>query len=357
MSLSQEKKSMANFVKINKEEYKELLNKTLFKTFFHDLAWHEFLEQQFKWLRFEYYLYKPASPDASQGGGEAVLPLAKFKVFGKEKLISLPFCEYGGSLPLREEIDFEEFEKDALSEFGKNIKIKFHPQILKFYEVEPRKTPRKTRKILRGSTSTYWIENLKKLTEQELSKSFRKTLRHSIRNAEQQDLQIKRCSDLKELRQFYNLYVANLKQKKTVPYPLSVIKYLYQNPATEILLVLYKDKIIAGSLFLQYDKFIHYFLGASNYKCRNIGANYLILWEKIKSLIGKDLIFDLGASPTGSNLEIFKRGWGGKEYPILQIGTKRSEENLRSSKLRNIWGLLPNFLIKKLSSKLIKYRL
>jgi hypothetical protein len=310
---------MANFVKINKDEYKELLNKVQFRTFFHEVDWHEFLEKEFKWLKFEYYLYKD----------ELLLSFGRVG----DKLISLPFCEYGGPLPLKKEINFEEFEKDVLSEF-QNIKIKFHPKV---HSKE-------------SNIITYFIENFDKF-------SFRKTLRHEIRNAEARNLEIKKCNNPKELESFYNLYVASLKRKKTVPYPFSVIKFLNGQPNTEILLALYKQKIIAGSLFLRYDKFVHYFLSASDYKYRDFGANYLILWGKIKSLIGKDVILDLGASPKGSKLEIFKRGWGGTEYPIYQIGIKRTEEKFRSSKLRNIWGLLPNFVIKRLSRYLIKYRL
>lgn len=325
---------MKKFQKIeNKKELQNLLDKAIFKTFFHDLKWQEFLEREFKWLKFEHYLYKD----------ELLLSFARFKVFTGEKLVSLPFCEYGGPLPLKKEIDFKAFKQDILGEF-QNIKIKVHP------EIKPGS--------LDSDSSTYWIEKLDKLSEEELLASFRKTLRHSIRNAEQYGMEIKKCSDLSELKQFYNLYVANLKKKKTVPYPYSIIKFLYNSSDTEILLAWYKKKIIGGSLFLHYDGFVHYFLSASDYEYRDLGAIYLILWEKIKKSLGGDYrIFDLGAIPKGSSLEIFKRGWGGKEYPILQIGIKRTEEGLRSSKLRNIWALLPNCVIKKLSPKLIKYRL
>ena len=44
---------MRNFQKIeNKEEVRNLLDKVLFKTFFHKLEWQEFLEKEFKWLKF-----------------------------------------------------------------------------------------------------------------------------------------------------------------------------------------------------------------------------------------------------------------------------------------------------------------
>jgi len=336
------------FKKLSKQEYKDLFNTALFSTFFHAPEWQDFLEKEFKWLKFEHYLYKPAR----RGGGDEFL-----LSFGRvgNKLISLPFCEYGGPLPLKDNIDFRNFEKDVLKEF-KNIKIKFHPKILDYFNISNKRSDQ-TSEAIKHQTLTHWIENLKNISEQELLSSFRKTSRHEIIHAQESGLEIKKCENLKELKRFYNLYTANLKRKKTVPYPFPVIKFLYEQPDTEILLALIGNKIIAGSLFLNYSGFVHYFLNASDYKYRNFGVNYLIIWEKLKDLIGKNVIFDFGASPRGSNLEIFKRGWGGKEYPILQIGIKRTEEGLRSSKLRNIWGLLPNWLIKKLSPKLIKYRL
>jgi len=311
--------------KINKKEYKELFEKADFKTLFHNPEWHEFLEKEFKWLKFEYYLYKD----------ELLLSFGRIG----DKLVSLPFCEYGGPLPLKEKVDFEKFKKEVLDDF-KNFKIKFHP------------------KVLTGESdmSTYWID-LKNKSEQELLSSFRKTLRHSIRNAQGKSLEVKKCFDLDELKEFYGLCVANMKRRKTVPYPFSVVKFLYNSPDTELRLAFYKGKIIAGDLFLNYGKFVHYFLGATDYKYLNLGANYFILWEKIRSLLGKDVIFDLGAAPKSSQLETFKRGWRGKEYPILHLGIKRSEESLRSSKLRNIWKLLPNFVIKLISPYFIKYRI
>ncbi len=329
MNLRAENKFMKNFRKISKKEAADLYNKALFKTFFHSPGWQDFLEKEFKWLKFENYLYK----------NELLFTFANTGV----KLISLPFCEYGGPLPLLQKADFENFNKDVLEEF-KNIKIKFHPLVFGGND---------TVDVL-----THFIEDLDKKDEEIVRVSLRKTLRHSIRNAQENKLEIKKCSNLEELKKFYDLYISVLKRKLTVPYPFSLIRFLYAQPETEILLAFYKNKIIAGDLFLHYDGIVHYFLSVSDYKYRNLNAGYLILWEKIKKSLGRDYkIFDFGAAPRGSDLEIFKRGWGGKEYPIFQLGIQRSEEGLRLSKLRNIFGLLPKFVIKKISPLLIKYRL
>ena len=329
----------SNFKRIDKTDYCRFFNEVQFKTFFHNSKWHDFLEAEFRWLKFEYYLYK----------NEAILPLARFRTFGEDKLVSLPFCEYGGPLLLVNDFNFEEFKACAISEFGENIRIKFHPQIILNQKIENDEPG--------NETIASWIEDLKNKSEKEILNSFRKTLKHEIRDAQNKKLIIRKCGNSGELKQFYGLYVANLRRKKTVPYPFAIFEFLFGRPETEILLALYNDKIISGDLFLNYGKFTHYFFSATDYKYRKYGAAHLLLWEKIRDLVGKDKILDLGATQKDSSLDTFKRGWGGRDYPIMQIGIKKSPKGLRSSRIRNIWGLLPNFAIKALSSKLIKYRI
>ena len=104
------------FTKItNKTEWQDLLDKVLFKTFFHNTGWEEFLEKQFKWLKFERYLY----------GRDCLLSLARVG----DKLISHPFCEYGGPLPVVEKIDGKSVKKNLLSEFEGPLQINFHPHL------------------------------------------------------------------------------------------------------------------------------------------------------------------------------------------------------------------------------------
>ncbi len=333
-----------NFTKITRNQYRELFNRTKFSTFFHNADWHEFLEKQFRWIFFEYYLY----------GSEIIFPIAKFRIFNKEKIISLPFCEYGGPLILNGEINLQEFEKDVFKEFGERIKVKFHPQILQISNLEPITHNLEPRT---SNLTTHWLENFKNKSAQEIWDSFRKTLRHEIKHAQDQNLVVRKCENLKELKKFYNLYVANLRRKKTIPYPWLLIQFLYKNAPSELLLVFDRDKIVGGSLFVEYSGFVHYFLSASDQKHKNLGANYLILWNKIESLVGQDIILDLGATPKNSSLFTFKSGWGGKEYPIIILKKEKNPEKLRSSRVRNLFILLPNFIIKLLSPILLKYRI
>lgn len=326
----------SKFLKIDDEkQWQDLLAKALFKTFFHQPKWEKFLESQFKWLRFEHYNYQD----------RALLSLVRIN--GK-KLVSHPFCEYGGPLPLANQMDIEEFQNDLFSYF-KKLRISFHPKILTYFTLPRNVKPQRT---------TYWIENLHQKTKDQIWSSFRKTLKHSIQKAEQQNLRIEKCQSEKELKYLYNLYIKSVKKHKTLAYPFSFFKYFLNFPNSEIILAKHNDKIIAGSVFLFYDKFIHYFQNTVDEKYKNLGANYLILWHQIQNYSGKNYqVFDFGGTRIGSSLQIFKGGWGGQQYPIFELNNPLKKDKLRNSKLRIVFGLLPLFLIKKLSPYLLKYKL
>lgn len=320
------------FIKItSKDEWENLLDKVFFKTFFHNAEWEEFLESQFKWLKFERYLYKD----------RVLLSLARV---GK-KLISHPFCEYGGPLPLVEEIDGERFKRDLFSEFKTPVKISFHPYLLSYFLCDQSQKYAIAENCDGGRVS-YFIEKFPPF--------LRKTTRHEIEKAKTKSLQIEKCQNQQDLNHFYDLHLKSAKKHRVPAYPFSFFKYFFQSPQAEIILSKYRNRVVAGSVFLFYDNFIHYFQNAVDERYKKLGANHLILWHQMEKMGSR--IFDLGGTRHGSSLQTFKEGWGGREVPIYELKNYK-ENDLRSSKLRNIFGILPPFLVKKLSPYLLKYKI
>lgn len=314
------------FIKIiNKNEWQDLLNKVLFKTFFHNSDWEEFLEKQLKWLKFERYIYN----------NSALLSLARVG----DKLISHPFCEYGGPLPLAEKIDGEAFSQDLFLEFRNPVRISFHPRLKLTGNV-----------LVNSGRNTYFIEG---------QLALRKTTRHEIEKARANNIQLEPCQGQKDLKNFYNLHAKSAKRHKIPAYPISFFGYFLNSKEAEILLAKKDGRVIAGSVFLFYDRFVHYFQNAIDEKRKNLGANYLILWEKIQDSLAKNKVFDFGGTRVGSPLQIFKKGWGGKECPIFELTDQRFDlpGRLNLKILRSAFGFLPPFLIKKLSPYLLKYKL
>jgi len=247
---------MKNYRRIeNKEELEKIISRVLFSTFFHSLQWQEFLEKEFKWLKFEHYLYKD----------EAILPLTRFKVFGKEKLVSLPFCEYGGPLPLKQGIDFNEFRENILSEFNGNIKIKFHPKILSFFKISKSEEDK-----FFYDTLSYQIGNLSGAKEQELFQSFRLSIKQRIKKGLDENLTIDNCKTEQDLRDFYRVYVKSMKKNMALCYPFKIFEFLWQkslkSELVEILIIKHSERVIAGILVVFYSGFAHYFLSGADYK-------------------------------------------------------------------------------------------
>ncbi|MDO8265025.1 MAG: GNAT family N-acetyltransferase [Candidatus Parcubacteria bacterium] len=335
-------KSMKYFQKINdKSKWKEFLGKTLFQTFFHNLQWEEFLEEEFKWLKFEHYLYK----------SEAVLSLARVNIFGQEKLISHPFCEYGGLLPLSSRIDGEEVKKALFSEFKIPFIISFHPYLLNFFSFSEDGAKKEF------SSNTYFIENIHQRKISDIWSSLRKTLRHSIKKGQEQGIEIVQCREEKELKSFYKIYLKTEKRHKGLPYPLSFFRFFLNSPDAEIILAKFNGKIIAGSVFLLYDKFIHYSKNASDERFRHLNANNLILWEEIKKYAGKDYhFFDLGGTGQNNSLKVFKEAWHGKKYHISDISNIQQKPRGKKTKIRNILGILPGFLMERIGPYILRFK-
>lgn len=327
----------------DKQKWQGLLTKALFKTFFHQLDWESFLERQFGWLKFERYVYK----------NELLLSLARCRIFGKEKLISHPFCEYGGPLPLRNEIDFERFRQDLLDNFKTSLKIKFHPILIfsGFFTLDITKLP--------AQRESYSIDMFSgKASSEGLWRNLRKSTRQNIIRAQKAGLLIEECRNSEELRDFYKLYLAKTKQHKVPAYPYSFFTFFLASPDAEFVLAKKGKIVVAGSVFLKYAAGIHYFINASDASFQ--GANHLILWSQIKKYCGDINIggFDLGGTRVNSPLSIFKGGWNDSgPLPIYEL--KNYQDDLQGQSVgfaRKIWGMLPLGLIEKLSPYMLKYK-
>lgn len=321
------------FLKIvDKKEWQNLLSKVLFKTFFHNLEWEEFLEKQFNWLKFERYIYK----------NDCLLSLARVD----KKLISHPFCEYGGPLPLVEKIDGLAFQKDLFEEFKIPLKISFHPKLLDYF---------KGYDDNQSQRETYLLEQIQSLNPENIGDRNR---RRAVKTAQESGLTCQKCEKIDDLKTLYNFYVKSLKKHRALVYPFSFFEFFFQNPNAEILLVKKEKKIVGGNIFLFYDKIIHSFLCGFDEKYRKLGAHSLVLWLEFRRKQKEGFkAFDFGATKKSSSLSNFKSRWGAKPYPVFELKNYTGSPRLKDSFLRDVWSYLPSFLIKKLSPHLLKYKL
>lgn len=329
------------FLKVeNKSQWKEFLDKALFKTFFHTLEWESFLEKEFSWITFERYLWHE----------ELLVSIARCKVFGKEKLISHPFCEYGGPLPMRDGIDLQNFHDDFSHFFGANAYMQFHPYVLRFCKIGAAQVSA----VGGRDRATFWIEDLEKGSDR-LWAEFRADYRQRARKAGRMGVLVEECKTKRDLQIFYDLYVDTMKRHQNIPLTFPVFEF-FAGGNVKIFLARAGGKIIGGSLFLFYKPFIHYFINASDRNFRAYGVNHLILWHAIQKFAGGEYAYlDLGGTRKGSNLEEFKRGARPKEHPIYTIGERNSAARDKKF-LRSMWSLMPSVAMKFLSPYLLRLR-
>lgn len=324
----------------NREEWQKLLDKVFFRTFFHLLEWEEFLEREFKWLKFERYIWN----------NQALLSLARVKIGAREKLVSHPFCEYGGPLPLADKVDGKKFADDVLQYFRDTpFKISFHPMIFNYFDNLP---------LAEAERETFFFENLDTLSDSEIWDTLDRNRHRSIKSAQEQDFAVSKCQSISELKTLYDLYVQNLRQHKALPYPFSFFSFFLQNQQAEVMVVKNRSGVIGGNVFLFYDKIAHSFLCGFKKSDKKQGAHSLVLWEEMKKAKDKGAAaLDLGGTRKGSGIGDFKRRWGAKTYPIFELRNYSSESRLKKSFLRDLWVFMPIDLIKILSPRLLKYKL
>jgi lipid II:glycine glycyltransferase (peptidoglycan interpeptide bridge formation enzyme) len=198
-------------------------------------------------------------------------------------------------------------------------------------------------------------------SENELLMGMRKTTRYLIRQAlKNKDIKIEEENNFDGIEKFNDLYQITKERHGFVPFPLDYLKNEFlafsKENQVSVLLGKYKEEVVAGGIFIFWQKIGFYHHGASSQKYPKIPVSYLLLWDAIKKAknLGCQKFNFWGIAPISefsvqspsfknhpwAGLTLFKIGFGGykKEYVKTQ--------DLPLSK-----GYWLCFLIEKLRSK------
>lgn len=165
--------------------------------------------------------------------------------------------------------------------------------------------------------------------EEELLKQMRKTTRHEIKSAINQNIKILKSEDPKDIKGFYDLQIQTSKRQKFVPFSY---KYLYEQFkifAQNNMALLYKarmgKKLLAQAFVIFYGREAVYHYGASTDEGRKYPGAYLIQWQAISEAKKRGMTsYNFwGVSPIDKSehrfhgLSLFKRGFGGEDVEYL----------------------------------------
>lgn len=168
-------------------------------------------------------------------------------------------------------------------------------------------------------------------SEDEILAQMRKNTRYSVRKAKKIGITVRRVTDFeKEFDIFWEIFQDGVARNKWVAFSKeSVFRELMtfaKHKSVAMYISSYKGRDISAALFIFYNGRSYYHHSGSLTEFRNIPSTYLLIWEafmdaKERGLKQVDLY---GVSPEGDKkhpwygLSLFKRGFGGKEYQMVE---------------------------------------
>lgn len=355
---------MKKIVRLNEENNKlwnEFINKNKDAKFYHSLKFKEIIEKTYKNCKSEYYFL-------INNKVKAIFPffIVKSKLMGN-RLISLPFLDNGGFLG--------EYKKENIKKLIKELK---KIEDLKYMEIRLTsfmENFENDKKILlklgfnEEKSKNQIILELK--NKDVLWGGFDRITRKGIKKAEKSELKIKEINNEKEMKNFYKLYLKNMKNfgtpQHSYNYFFNLFKYLRKGFKG---LNCYKNKRLIGSIIVLYTKnYSHLVFSVSDSKHSKYRPNDLLHWEIIKWVSKNNIkYFDLGQCEANAEKNTraegvyrFKKKWLGEIYDRNYFYyyfekeenvDKKNKKKDGLKKFRIIWKKLPSPIIKIIGPKI-----
>jgi len=287
-----------------------------------------------------------------------VFPLVHVKsLFFGDKLISMPFCEYGGPLSKSEYVEKLLLELAVRVANGLNVDyIEIRNPLDDVSNLKNEYSPLQryiTFKIdLTKPKETLWL-NLDKKT------------RNAVRKAVKRHVEIRR-GEKKDLRIYYELYLETQKRHGSPPNSFSLFRnfceLLQPMNIMRVLLATFQGKVIGGIITFQLNGVIYWWSNVTEPEFRQLNPTNLLLWRTME--VGHENDFktlDLGRTRRYTSIYHFKSGWGGKETNLRDyvsfLGSGSSElpdpEQNKYQFLSRFWSFVPIIFAKKIGPRIV----
>jgi FemAB-related protein (PEP-CTERM system-associated) len=301
-------------------------------TFFHRAAWRRVIEQSFG--------HRTCYVFAEQDGAiTGVLPLVHMRslVFGS-RLISVPFCVYGGPLATDPET------ARAMSEHSIDLMRRVGANLVEFRMREPGVEDWETRSDLYATFRKPFAadpeKNLKAIPRKQRA-VIRKGLEYELRSQVDQNPEA-----------FHRLYAVSVRNLGTPVFSRRYFRSLVDRfrDCSEILTVLDNGEPVAAVLsFFFRDEVLPYYAGGGP-RARQRAGNDFMYWALMTRAASRGArLFDFGRSKFGTGSFAFKKNWGFEPQPLhyqyaLRPGYAIPDHNPLNPKYRILieaWKRLP----------------
>lgn len=306
---------------IDPREWDNVVLSTEEGTFFHSSLWNEVLSEFGK----KTGTLEPRHVSTYDREGEMIGILPCF-LDGFRRLISLPYCDYGGPC-------IKKWVREALPMMLKKAMEVAKKEGLLFTLVS---LPPKYLELARGGGFTEtkkavtFILPIKGITMDYLWDKIwtsRTRIRTNIRKARKIGVTVEDVQERSQIETYYRIYLETMRRRKATPYPLEFFFTIWDvlSPARtlKMLLAKYRDKYIAGEIFFCWRKKLHFWGNVSLSEYFSLKPNDLLDYSAIKWGVENGYSqVDFGLTPPNerSGLYRVKKKWGGTpvSLPTLQ---------------------------------------
>jgi len=262
-------------------------------TFFHMTGWHDVIEAAFRHRA--HYVF--AEQDGAITG---ILPLVHVKsaLFGS-RLLSLPFCVYGGPLATEAESTV------ALVNYSIDLAQRLGVRAIEFRSREPIVDDWITRSDLyatfRKAISGNSDDNLKSIPRKQ---------RAVVRKGLENELDV---SFVANVDRFHRIYAESVRNLGTPVFSRKYVRLLMDRfrDCAEITTISDRDVPIASVLSFYFRDEVLPYYGGGRPLARRRAAYDLMYWEVMKRAVHRGMrVFDFGRSKFGTGSFAFKKNWG-----------------------------------------------
>ena len=175
---------------------------------------------------------------------------------------------------------------------------------------------------------------------------FRESTKRNVKKAVKQGVNIKLCTSLDAIKDYYKLHCITRKRQGIPPQPFIFFKRIHDCIISKnggiVILGTYQNKILAGAMFFHFGDNVSFKFGASNKDYQNHRANNLVMWEAIKYYARSGYkSFCFGRTDLeNQGLRHFKSGWGTTEtlIPYYRYDLKKDTFVNKDEKIKPLYN-------------------
>ncbi len=290
-----------------KGAWDEIVRMCPYSTPFNSWLWRCALSERFVGMKPSYFVMRSENEDL------AAMPLFLFSTLpALRSALSMPWNLFGGPMIRRDLLDDVDLIRSSIAAMEQIARQNGAYELI---ITRPPLSPESLRSELQrwADQSERRFTHLLRLDPdfERIWRSYNPRVRTAVRKANRLGVRWIRTKSEDKLKEFYDIYLKAMLRFGSPPKPYELLRYVQTSPIGDLIVAEVEGKVIAGLLFLIFDKTITLWCGASLHEFRSYRPNNLIFNEVIKwgCQNGYEWV-DFGASPPENRgLVAFKEEW------------------------------------------------